>query len=202
MTRKCEIIEQYWTYDMEYEEDGVLRYISNITECGLDFDIQNDTVDIYRFFTYYDEISFDEEESSDKYTKILEKAFEIFLDNNTEQKCETHYDGDPMCSGGNDLVGFFEVPCEKQYIETFIKLNEKFNRRFNSVDNILTYIVENYNEEIKHLKRHGYDSGSGIFIGMKKKHVKRYLLFMLEENIFLQNKLKTLLLVRKIYLLN
>ena len=96
MTIQSNIIEKYWEYDQKYEEDEIIRYISYSTECSLDYNRESKTIDIYKIFSYYEDMY--EEESSNKYTKVLEIAFENFMSENTMYACDRDASATGLCS--------------------------------------------------------------------------------------------------------
>ena len=125
MTIQSNIIEKYWEYDQKYEEDEIIRYISYSTECSLDYNRESKTIDIYIIFSYYEDMY--EEESSNKYTKVLEIAFENFMSENTMFYWSIRYEGYDVCPGGNDLVGFFGISCTIERLDRSNKLFFEIN---------------------------------------------------------------------------
>ena len=145
--KATEIIEKCWNYDFDYEkEDGIISYISYSSEVGIDYDIQKNTINIYRFFSYCDDS--DSEDESDLFSHVMEIAFQIFIQHNTLIKWKNIGDWPVMCPGGNNLIGFFDVECSEEIINEFMQLNERFENTISSFEVALQYVIDEYQEKL------------------------------------------------------
>lgn len=145
--KMTEIIEKCWDYDFDYEkEDGIISYVSYSSEIGIDYDVQKSTMNIYRFFSYYDDS--DEEDECNLFSHVMEIAFQVFMENNTLKKWQNVGDWPLMCPGGNNLIGFFDVECSEAIINEFVEINDRFETTISSFENALQYVLSEYQEKL------------------------------------------------------
>lgn len=143
-----EIIEEYWDYDIDYfdEYENKISYISNHNEAAIDYNLESDNISIFRYFSFCDD-SYGEDEGN-RFSNIMQESFGIFLDHNTSRKWDSICDEDPMCPGGNILIGFFDIPCSKEVIVEFQKLNNVFNAYFDTEEKVIEYILDDYRKNL------------------------------------------------------
>ncbi len=143
-----ETIEKYWDYDRDYfdEYEGHISYVSNWDQTVIDYNLESDNISIFRCFSFFDD-SFGEDESN-RLSNIFQEAFCIFLNHNTSRKWDLMYNGDPMCSGEDIHIGFFDIPCSKEVIVEFKKLNKTFNTCFDTEEEVIEYILDDYRKNL------------------------------------------------------
>ena len=143
-----DIIKEYWDYDIDYydEYENKVSFICQREETAIDLDLESGRISIYRFFTFYDD-SYDDDEMN-IHSHVMQEAFSTFIENKTSRKWDSVCDEDPMCPGGNILVGFFDVLCSKEIIEEFQKLNSEYDLLLDTEEKAINYIVKYYNNSL------------------------------------------------------
>lgn len=141
-----EIIEECWDYEIDYhnEDEGKICYISR--DIVLDLCLETNNINIYRFFTYYDDKDGDDEENM--LSHLMQEAYKVYLKQNTCKKWEAIWDEDIMCPGGNILIGFFDVLCSRENIDEFLKLNRAFDLCITDEEKAVDYVLSYYTKNL------------------------------------------------------
>ena len=191
-----EIIEEYWDYDVDYydEYERKISYISYSDEISIDLSLETNNISIYRFFSFYDDSYGDDGENA--HSHLMQEAYRIYLEQNTFKKWESVCDEDPMCPGGNILIGFFDILCSQENIEEFKKLNREFDFCITDEEKAIDYVLSYYTKNLP--KRYGKGFGCvfspGKYNLVQSKRVERpfvgteYCLIKLNDKVFGVNK--------------
>lgn len=191
-----EIIEECWDYDVDYydEYEKKISYISYSDEIAIDLNLETDNISIYRFFSFYDDSYGDDGENA--HSHLMQEAYRIYLEQNTDKVWKSICDEDPMCPGGNILVGFFDVQCSHENIEEFLKLNRGFDLSITDEEKAVVYVLSYYTKKLPIRYRRGFGCvyAAGKYNLVQAKIVKRpfvgieYCLIKLDDKVFGVNK--------------
>lgn len=191
-----EIIEECWTYDIDYydEYEKKISYISHFDEMAIEHSLETDSINIYRFFSFYDDSYGDDGENARSH--IMQEAYSIYLEQNTCKGWKSICDEDSMCPGGNILIGFFDVLCSRENIEDFLKLNRGFDLCITDEKNAIDYVISYYTKKLPIWYRKGFGCvySSGQYDLTKTRRVERpfvgteYCLIKLDDKVYGLNR--------------
>ena len=204
------ILEERFVFDWyEDEYETEVAYMSYDQECAITINKENNTLSIYRIFPYDDEYQREDfDDINDTYLTdtfwqnnhpnelmyVDEKAFQLFLSNNSECLVESWDDGSYMCPGFVAHIGYKDIHCDIDIIDRFLNILDDYGKKLKDYNSRRKFIIEEFNRKNNLVtnkeNRKGFCINIGVYspeaiVGYKKIKDyfvgKEYFLFFCDE---------------------
>lgn len=176
------VLEERFEFDWYDDEDETeVAYISYDQECAVTINKENNTFSIYRIFSYDDDYKREDFEDvkdtclinvlwqnnhPNESMYVDEKAFQLFLSNNSEYLVESWDDGSYMCPGFVAHIGYYNINCDINVVDGFLNLVDDYGEKLKDYNSKRKFIIEEFNRKNKFVNNKENRKGFWIDIGV------------------------------------